>query len=241
MKRGMYPNNQARTMPAIDINDLHFHWPGAEGLGLHIPQLSIQCGERVFILGASGSGKSTLLNLLAGIITPQRGSIRVLGQELQQLSGRARDRLRATQIGLIFQQFNLVPWLDVASNIRLACSFAGNQDAGSPAQLQALLESLQLDTALLSRRADMLSVGQQQRVAIARALVNKPRLLIADEPTSALDSATRDSFVQMLLNVHAERDITIVFVSHDVALASHFQRMLDMAELNQARTRDATA
>lgn len=228
-------------MPAIEINDLYFHWPGAEGPGLYIPQLSIQSGERVFILGASGSGKSTLLSLLAGIITPQKGSIRVLGQELQQLSGRARDRLRATRIGLIFQQFNLVPWLDVASNIRLACSFAGNPDAGSPARLRALLESLQLDTALLSRRADMLSVGQQQRVAIARALVNEPSLLIADEPTSALDSATRDSFVQMLLNVHAERDITIVFVSHDIALARHFQRMLDMAGLNQAGTRDAIA
>lgn len=226
-------------MPVIEINDLRFGWPGSAGQCLHIPRLEIDAGEGVFVLGASGSGKSTLLNLIAGIITPQAGSIRILGQELQLLGARARDRLRALHIGLIFQQFNLIPWLDVGSNIRLACSFAGNPDAGRPAALAELLESLQLDASLLQRRADMLSVGQQQRVAIARALVNTPEILIADEPTSALDSVTRDSFVQLLLQVQAQRKLTIVFVSHDAALAAHFPRVLDMATLKQPGILDA--
>jgi putative ABC transport system ATP-binding protein len=221
-------------MPAIEINDLQFNWPDSDGHGLHIPQLSIASGERLFILGTSGSGKSTLLNLIAGIITPQKGSIRVLGNELHLLGGRARDRVRAAHIGLVFQQFNLIPWLDVASNIRLACSFAGNRDAGSRHRLVELLESLRLDPVLLGRRADMLSVGQQQRVAIARALVNTPGILIADEPTSALDSRARDSFVNLLLQVQAERNITILFVSHDATLAQHFSRVLDMETLNEA-------
>lgn len=228
-------------MPAIEIRELQFRWPDSAGVCLEIPYLDIAADEGVFVLGASGSGKSTLLNLIAGILTPQSGSIRILGRELHQLGARARDRLRAMHIGLIFQQFNLIPWLDVGSNIRLACNFAGNPAAGQPGRLQQLLESLQLDASLLGRRADTLSVGQQQRVAIARALVNSPEILIADEPTSALDSAARDSFMQLLMQVQEERKLTILFVSHELALAAHFPRMLDMAALNPAGTRHAAA
>jgi len=220
--------------PALELHELLFCWPGSAMPALYIPQLAIAPGERVFLLGASGSGKSTLLNLVAGIITPQQGSIRLFGQELSTLGERARDRFRARNIGFVFQQFNLLPWLDVATNIRVACSFAGNAEGGSPARMLALLDSLQLDAALLSRRADRLSVGQQQRVAIARALINDPQLLIADEPTSALDSAARDGFIELLLQVQKERGITVVFVSHDAALARHFSRVLDMQVLNQA-------
>jgi len=220
--------------PALAIHELLFRWPGSDLPALYIPQLTVAPGERVFLLGASGSGKSTLLNLVAGIITPQQGSIRLFGQELSALGERARDRFRARNIGLVFQQFNLLPWLDVATNIRLACSFGGNAAGGSHARMLALLDSLQLDAALLSRRADRLSVGQQQRVAIARALINDPQLLIADEPTSALDSAARDGFIELLLQVQQARGITVLFVSHDAALAGYFSRVLDMKVLNQA-------
>lgn len=222
-------------MPAIDISNLWFRWPGSATPALCLPQLTIEAGESVFLLGASGSGKSTLLHLVAGIVTAQRGSVRVFGQPLETLGGRARDRFRARHIGLVFQQFNLVPWLDVATNIRLACSFGDKQGPVDRTRLCALLDSLQLDQALLGRRADTLSVGQQQRVAIARALANTPELLIADEPTSALDSAARDSFIRLLLQVQAERGVTVLFVSHDAALAGHFSRVLDMAQLNHAR------
>ncbi len=221
-------------MPAIDIRNLQFRWSGSAAPTLSIPHLEIGTGDGVFLLGSSGSGKSTLLNLIAGIVTPQAGSIDVLGQPLHTLGGRARDRFRARHIGLIFQQFNLIPWLDVATNIRLACGFSGNASSATHAAMKAQLEALALDPRLLSRRADQLSVGQQQRVAIARALINKPELLIADEPTSALDSAARDGFVKLLLQVRAERNLTVLFVSHDAALAGHFSRVIDMSVLNEA-------
>ncbi len=231
-------------MLAIAIYDLLFKWPGADAFSLAVPELQIACGEKVFLLGASGSGKSTLLNLIAGVLTPQQGSIRILDTDFSQLSARQKDRFRARHIGLVFQQFNLIPYLDVETNIRLASSFVGSpgpvstststsrSDANAaPQRMRALLEGLQLDPALLKRRADSLSVGQQQRVAIARAMINQPALLIADEPTSALDTDARDSFMQLLLGLQANSGTTIVFVSHDRSLASGFDRVVDMRQL----------
>ncbi len=231
-------------MLAIAIHDLLFKWPGADAFSLAVPELQIACGEKVFLLGASGSGKSTLLNLIAGVLTPQQGSIRILDTDFSQLSARQKDRFRARHIGLVFQQFNLIPYLDVETNIRLASSFVGSpgpvstststskSDANAaPQRMRALLEGLQLDPALLKRRADSLSVGQQQRVAIARAMINQPALLIADEPTSALDTDARDSFMQLLLRLQANSGTTIVFVSHDRSLASGFDRVVDMRQL----------
>ena len=231
-------------MLAIAIHDLLFKWPGADAFSLAVPELQIACGEKVFLLGASGSGKSTLLNLIAGVLTPQQGSIRILDTDFSQLSARQKDRFRARHIGLVFQQFNLIPYLDVETNIRLASSFVGSpgpvstststskSDANAaPQRMRALLEGLQLDPALLKRRADSLSVGQQQRVAIARAMINQPALLIADEPTSALDTDARDSFMQLLLGLQASAGTTIVFVSHDRSLATGFDRVVDMRQL----------
>ncbi len=231
-------------MLAIAIHDLLFKWPGADAFSLAVPELQIACGEKVFLLGASGSGKSTLLNLIAGVLTPQQGSIRILDTDFSQLSARQKDRFRARHIGLVFQQFNLIPYLDVETNIRLASSFVGSpgpvstststskSDANAaPQRMRALLEGLQLDPALLKRRADSLSVGQQQRVAIARAMINQPALLIADEPTSALDTDARDSFMQLLLGLQASAGTTIVFVSHDRSLATGFDRVVDMQQL----------
>lgn len=231
-------------MLAIAIHDLLFKWPGADAFSLAVPELQIACGEKVFLLGASGSGKSTLLNLIAGVLTPQQGSIRILDTDFSQLSARQKDRFRARHIGLVFQQFNLIPYLDVETNIRLASSFVGSpgpvstststskSDANAaPQRMRALLEGLHLDPALLKRRADSLSVGQQQRVAIARAMINQPALLIADEPTSALDTDARDSFMQLLLGLQANSGTTIVFVSHDRSLASGFDRVVDMRQL----------
>ena len=233
-------------MLAIAIHDLLFKWPGADAFSLAVPELQIACGEKVFLLGASGSGKSTLLNLIAGVLTPQQGSIRILDTDFSQLSARQKDRFRARHIGLVFQQFNLIPYLDVETNIRLASSFVGSpgsvstststsnskSDANAaPQRMRALLEGLQLDPALLKRRADSLSVGQQQRVAIARAMINQPALLIADEPTSALDTDARDSFMQLLLGLQASAGTTIVFVSHDRSLAKGFDRVVDMRQL----------
>jgi putative ABC transport system ATP-binding protein len=220
--------------PVIHVQNLSFTWPGQTSPCLSIRDLQVTTGERVFIQGASGSGKSTLLNVLTGLLPCRAGQVQVLGHDLGTLSASARDRLRAQQIGLIFQQFNLVPFLDVAHNIYLPGQFAAQRNSRSPNDLLALLSALQLDHSLLHRRADQLSVGQQQRVAVARALYNQPKLIIADEPTSALDNDSRDSFIQLLLNMQQATNVTLLFVSHDLTLAQHFDRLVKMTEINCA-------
>src|SRR5690606_11130190 len=131
--------------------------------------------------------------LLPGLLPPRQGAVSVLGRDLYSLSARQRDRFRARNIGVIFQQFNLIPYLSVADNLRLARAFGGGREPVEP-----LLERLWLGPDILQRRARSLSIGQQQRVAIARVLVNRPPLILADEPTSALDADARDVFMQLL-------------------------------------------
>jgi putative ABC transport system ATP-binding protein len=193
----------------------------------------VKAGEKVFIVGSSGSGKSTLLNLLAGILVPQQGSIHMLGTDFSRLGTRQKDRFRAAHIGIIFQQFNLIPYLDVETNIKLATHFGKSPANGTRNKILAVLDSLGLPSSLLLRRADSLSVGQQQRVAIARAVINKPEIIIADEPTSALDNDARDGFMELLMKVQQEQQSTVIFVSHDRTLARHFTRVLEMADINQ--------
>jgi putative ABC transport system ATP-binding protein len=221
-------------MPLIDVNKLHFTWPGAAEPTLEIAGFQVEAGEAVFLQGASGSGKSTLLSLLAGTLTANPGSVRIMEQDLSSLSARQRDRFRASHIGIVFQQFNLLPFLTVAGNLRLASRFAsrGGQDVESRGR--QLLASLRLDQALMERRADQLSVGQQQRVAIARAVINEPELLIADEPTSALDADARDHFINLLMTIRELTGCTIVFASHDNGLAGFFDRKIELATINQA-------
>lgn len=199
-----------------------------------IPQWSVNKGQRVFLYGPSGSGKSTLLNLLCGILPPWRGQITLLGQDLSRLSAGARDRFRARHIGMIFQQFNLLPYLSVSDNIQLAQYFSPKSQP-DPRWRQHILTRLQLNEPLLARKASELSVGQQQRVAVARALLNRPELLIADEPTSALDSDLRDQFMQLLLGFADESQATVIFVSHDKSLAPYFECHLDLRTLSRVQ------
>ncbi|MEO5343230.1 MAG: ABC transporter ATP-binding protein [Gammaproteobacteria bacterium SHHR-1] len=228
--------------PLIDLRDLSFRWRsnGAEVLALD--RLLVQPGERVFIEGPSGSGKSTLLSLLAGMALPQRGQVRILGQDLAQLSGAGRDRFRAHHIGYIFQLFNLIPYLSIRENLILPCHFSGQRraralqrSASLDAEAERLLRHLDLtDADLLGRPVTQLSVGQQQRVAAARALMGAPELLIADEPTSALDADRRSAFIQLLFNECRAMGVTLVFVSHDAALEPLFDRTLRLNQINQA-------
>lgn len=223
--------------PVIDIRQLSFAWPGEPPI-LQIERLQLQPGEHLFIQGPSGSGKSTLLNLLGGILTGFSGEIRLDGQSLAGLSERQRDRIRADRIGVLFQQFNLLPYLNLVDNVSLPCSLSPRRRAtairrsGSvQAEARRLLQRLQLPAELFERRAvAQLSIGQQQRVAAARALIGAPELIIADEPTSALDPASRDRFMQLLLEELTHNDTTLLLVSHDPALASHFSRHLFLGE-----------
>ena len=218
---------------AISISDLSFAWPGKDGFRLSIDHWQVPSGKNVFLYGPSGSGKSTLLNLLSGVIPAQSGSLAVLAQELTVLSARQRDRFRAKHIGMIFQQFNLLPYLSGEQNIQLAGSFNGKNKSINSDYRQHLYGQLSLSDKILQQGASTLSVGQQQRIAVARALIFQPKLIIADEPTSALDSQLRDNFVNLLLS--NATDSTVIFVSHDRTLEPLFDQQFDITALQTDR------
>ncbi|MDA6066630.1 MULTISPECIES: ABC transporter ATP-binding protein [Idiomarina] len=227
-------------MHAVSIEKLLFSWSGQQPT-LDIPAWQIKQGETVLLRGPSGSGKSTLLSLLAGINTPQSGSLNLFETAFSNLSGRQRDRYRADNIGYIFQQFNLLPYLSALDNALLACQFSKKRrqriaEQGSSAEATAneMLQRLGLNSAQIEQPAHTLSVGQQQRVAAARALLGAPKLLIADEPTSALDAEHRDTFIQLLLELSSQNNTTVIFVTHDAALSSYFDKHVELNELNQA-------
>ena len=227
------------TMDAISIESLRFGYGGGTVV-LDIPQWQVPQGSRVFLRGASGSGKSTLLNLLSGTLVTSsgQGQVQVFGQPLDALSNRGRDKFRAQHIGVVFQQFNLIPYLSVMDNLRLAAHFGRGGEVR--ARAEALVKQLKLPANHLQRPAQALSVGQQQRVAIARALINQPQLLLVDEPTSALDRDARDAFVHLLMESYAGAENTLIFVSHDTTLAQHFPVNADMRDLNRAWKPEAT-
>jgi putative ABC transport system ATP-binding protein len=228
------------TTRLLHIEELIFSWPGTDRPVLDIPAFELARGEKLFLFGPSGSGKSTLLALIGGLVQPDQGRIAFDGLALERLSGRKRDRLRAEHLGVIFQQFNLLPWLDVVSNVALPCRFSAERarKAGNVrAEARRLLKAMDLPEDLWSRRADSLSVGQQQRVAAARALIGRPALILADEPTSALDSDRRTGFLKLLFDQAAAAGSTLLFVSHDRELAPHFDRQLDLSAINRAGAR----
>lgn len=227
--------------PVVGIHQLQFRWPGNAGACLDIPELRLSRGESAMLCGPSGSGKSTLLGLLGGVLLPGQGSVSVLGADFARMSPGQRDRHRADHIGMLFQQFNLLPCLSVLRNVLLPCGFSARRreraaSAGIPPADEArrLLARLDIGADLWSRDVNRLSVGQQQRVAIARALIGKPELIIADEPTSALDEARRDSFLALLRQECAAVNSTLLFASHDQRLRGHFDRVIDLAALNRA-------
>lgn len=219
---------------AIDIRDLRFAYPNASEDMLYIDSWQVKRGQRVFLFGESGSGKSTLLNLLSGTLPPRAGEIFILDQPFSRLSSRKRDNIRAKHIGVVFQQFNLIAYLSVLDNVRVAAHFAGSHGDNIIKRTKRLFEQLHLSELLLSKRADELSVGQQQRVAIARALINEPEILIVDEPTSALDANARDGFMSLLMECCDQTNNTLIFVSHDDHLGQFFECHQSIKALNLA-------
>lgn len=223
-------------MDIIQLKHLTFRWPRQNKDTLAIDQLNIQQGKHAFIRGESGSGKTTLLNLLAGILEPSSGNLMMLGKDLHSLKPSQRDRFRADHIGVIFQQFNLLPYLSVVENVTLPCQFSTyrRQRAGNIQEAAyRLLKHLGLDDEHCQRDVTALSVGQQQRVAVARALIGQPEIIIADEPTSALDTNIRNDFLKLLFQEANAQNSTILFVSHDPYIAEHFPRIIELADINQ--------
>ena len=217
--------------PAIAINGLEYRWP-AGSFCLKLPSLAVNPENSLFLQGPSGSGKSTLLNLIGGVLTPQSGRIDLLGQPFSALPAAQRDAFRADHIGFIFQQFNLIPYLSVIDNVLLPCRFSARRAAQAGYAVVAatmLLDRLDIAPELHTRPAHALSVGQQQRVAAARALIGKPEILIADEPTSALDAPRQAAFVDLLLAEARANRSALIFVSHDLRLATHFDGVLELS------------
>lgn len=220
----------------IQVSDLEFSY-GSSDFQLRIPDLSIDRGEKVAIIGPSGLGKSTLLMLLAGIISPKCGRIRMGEVQLDGLSDAARRRFRTSKIGLVFQELELIEYLSVHENILLPFLFG--RSSWKMAEVQAYAKSLAEATGLtskLSRRPEQLSQGERQRVAICRAMITKPEYLLVDEPTGSLDPSTAREVIELLFLHARANDTTMLLVTHDYSQLDRFDRTLNLADLQIAET-----
>ena len=226
------------TVAALELQNIEFSWPQQAKPLFAIAELTLQQGETLFIGGPSGCGKTSLLSLITGIQVAQHGTCRVLGTTMNQLSPSDRDRFRGEHLGLIFQQFNLLPFLTVQENIELPSKLfisrynKSVQHFGSVQKhVDVLCDALHLSHNLRQRQAHLLSVGEQQRVAAARALLGCPELIVADEPTSALDEENKVDFLNLLLTTAKAQNSSVVTVSHDMRIANQFDQQFLMTRM----------
>ena len=222
------------TETAIGIKDLAFGYKPSKPV-VTIQEFSVAKNTHTFLHGPSGAGKSTLLSLIAGILTPQSGTIEIFGETLSQMKAAQRDRFRGDHMGYIFQQFNLLPYLSVEENIflPLTMSPAKKNRSSSPAsEIDQLLDALNIGD-LKHQSVGSLSIGQQQRVAAARSFMGQPKLIIADDPTSSLDFDNRKAFIECLFEAAKSAGATILFVSHDHSLSSLFDASVSLSEINR--------
>ena len=199
-----------------------------EVAGLTSVDLSIEPGEYVAVVGPSGSGKTTLLLSLGGLIRPTSGKVFTNGVSIYDLRPAERVELRRSQIGFLFQTFNLIPYLTALENTQVPLMLAGKTRDEQRAIAESLLEKVGLADRLYHKPSE-LSIGQQQRVALARTLANSPSIILADEPTGNLDPATSDSVAAMLEDLNRE-GITIVMVTHDPRMAARATRVVELVD-----------
>lgn len=181
--------------------------------------------ESLALTGESGSGKSTLLHLVGGLDSPDQGKILIDGRDIGSLNDAGRAEMRRTQVALVFQQFNLIPSLDVASNIAFHARLAGRDEARWNAELAAKMSL----TDHLDKYPEQLSGGQQQRVAVARTLAAKPRLVLADEPTGNLDEASANAVFDLMLDLVRDTGAGLLMVTHSERLAARLDRRLHLS------------
>ena len=198
---------------------------------LDVPHWHVARGEQIAIFGASGSGKSTLLHVLAGVIRPSAGSVRVCGVELTVMDEARRDRFRAEHVGYVFQNLNLLQGYTALENVLLGAVFTGGRTDVEGAR--ALLRAMGLADRMRHKPGQM-SLGEQQRVAIARALIKRPALVLADEPTGSLDPRNTAQVVRLLREACAAQGSTLMLVTHEEAVLQEFERTLRFTELNRA-------
>lgn len=214
---------------ALVLEGVHFAY-GERGFALSVPQLEIQPGESVALVGPSGSGKTTLLHLIAGILAPDRGRIALGDNDLTALGGRARRGHRLSRMGMIFQSFELLDYLDVRDNILLQARLAPGVAISPELERQASTVAGELGLADKWRRPiTALSQGERQRVAACRALLLDPDLVLADEPTGNLDSATGAEIMGIIDRLHAAGN-TILLVTHEQEMVRHAQRVIRLKD-----------
>ena len=218
----------------IKIDSVRFYWSKKSNFKIFVPNLEIKKGEKVLLLGESGSGKTTLLSLMCGFLNPLSGNISINGNTINQLSSKTRDEYRADNIGIIFQQFNLLPYANVVDNVLLPLYFSKVRSSNVSNKKEKVIElfkQLRLPDDIAQFRASSLSMGQQQRVAVARALIGNPSLIIADEPTSSLDADAQKIVLNLMFEQISENNSTLLMVSHDKSLSNQFDRLIDINEI----------
>ncbi len=224
----------------IDIQKIQFAYPKSE-FQLAIDELKIETGEKVAVVGPSGSGKTTLLNLVSGIIVPGAGTVKVGEWVVSGMSDAQRRDFRIANIGFVFQQFELVEYLRVVDNIRLP--FLINRSLRETPETRLKLKTLAESVGIgdkLNRWVSQLSQGEQQRVAICRALMTEPQLILADEPTGNLDPANKQRILKVLFDQVEGGGQTLVVVTHDLAILSGFDRVIDFEQFRRLNPQDQT-
>ncbi|EMQ4856173.1 ABC transporter ATP-binding protein [Morganella morganii] len=191
--------------------------------------LVVEPEETIALVGESGSGKSTLLGIIAGLDDGTSGEVKLLGQSLPQLDEEARAKLRARDVGFVFQSFMLIPTLNALENVQLPALLRGKSESASRENAEQLLIQLGLEKRLKHMPAQ-LSGGEQQRVAIARAFSTRPKILFADEPTGNLDRRTGDKIADLLFSLNRDYGTTLILVTHDLTLAARCQRRLKLSD-----------
>lgn len=214
----------------ISAHDVQFRYPGSE-FSLVLPQLEINKAQKVAVVGPSGCGKTTLLNMLCGISVPDQGSVQIGDQTISALSDADRRNFRIARIGMVFQQFELIDYLDLKSNILLP--FHINSSLQLNEEVIQRAETLAVEMGLgdkLRRRPSQLSQGEKQRVAICRALVTRPQIMMADEPTGNLDPRNKQIILDLVHSQVAKHDMTLIMVTHDMSLLDRMDRVIDFEE-----------
>ena len=217
------------TTPIIDIQNVYRIYESAAGYVYALRDVTLQVarGEMLCIMGPSGSGKSTLVNTLGCLCAPTTGTYKLEGLDVSTLTDRELAKLRATRLGFVFQNFNLLPRVTVLHNVELPLSYAKISKGERRERAETALASVGLPPEYFNHKPDGLTSGQMQRVAIARALVSNPAVILADEPTGNLDSANSRRVMETFSRLHA-KGMTIVIVTHDTAVASWADRSVHM-------------
>ena len=232
----MSPRQMENEKQILQIEDLKF-WYTGKGFQLEISNLKINKGSKVAILGKSGSGKTTLAHLISGILKPQSGLIRFMGQDISNLSDGERRAYRIKNIGFIFQEFELIEYLSVLDNLilpyKLNKSLSLNEETINRAK--AIAGRIEIENKL-HKYPNQLSGGERQRLATARALITSPALVIADEPTGNLDTQTANKVLNEIINQSSKSNSTLLMITHDPRLLESFDQVIDLNKLTNPIT-----